>query len=485
MRHEARAEKAMSPLRSPLTAFALALVGTFGCASSSIRSDVGRVRELTRVDRLARVQDADVDPVASADARRLLQAPLDADAAVRAALLNNRELRATLREMGIARGHLIQAGLLPNPIVEAELLPERHTPLELRVEYDLTHALLAPQRASAEEPGLEAARYRAAGAVIELGYRVRVAFYSVQSAEQRLAIAQQVLDGQAALRDTSRALLKAGNVTELDASAREADYERSRIRVAELELDVVTERERLQRLLGAHGADTAWKVSGELSSAPKEATIPRDFETRALRASLDLAETRQRLEGLARRAGVSRTSGWLPDVSIDVHALVGETEEPSGPAERDVRFGGGISVGVPLFDRHQGTTLALESEFDALMERFYGMAVDLRSAAREARSRVVSAHARARQYQDIIVPAEQRVTEQTLLQYNAMQLGIFELVAARRAELDGRLSEIETRREYWSAVAELDALAAGKRVTAAPRASSGSSSGGGERTGDH
>jgi cobalt-zinc-cadmium efflux system outer membrane protein len=474
----------MSSLRFPLTALALALTGTVGCASSSIRSDVSRVRELSRVDRLARVQDADVDPVASADARRLLKAPLDADTAVRVAVLNNRELRATLREMGIARGHLIQAGLLPNPTVEAELLPERHTPLELRVEYDLTHALLAPKRASAEEPDLEAARYRAAGAVIELGYRVRVAYYALQSAEQRLGIAQQVLDGQAALRDTSRALLKAGNVTELDASAQEADYERSRIRVAELELDVVTERERLQRLLGTHGRDTEWKLQGELPPAPKELTIPGNFETRALRVSLDLAETRQRLEGLARRAGFSRTSGWLPDVSVDVHALIGETEEPAESGERDVRFGAGISVGVPLFDRHQGTTLALESEFDALMERFYGLAVDLRSAAREARNRVTSAHARARQYQDIIVPAERRVTEQTLLQYNAMQIGIFDLVAARRAELDGRLSEIETRREYWSAVAELDALSAGKRVTAAPRAMNGSS-GGAEQRGGH
>jgi outer membrane protein TolC len=415
----------------------------------------------------------------------LLRKPLDADGAVRVALLNNRELRATLREMGIARGRLIQAGLLPNPVVEVELLPERDTQLELRVEYDLTRAVLAPSRAHAEEPALEAARYRAAGAVIELGYRVRVAFYSLQSAEQRLAIGQQVLDGHAAARDTARALLEAGNVPELEAASEEADYERARIRVAELELDVATERERVERLLGTHGAETAWQVSGELPPAPKESAIPGDLETRVLRSSLDLAETRHRLVGLARRAGVSKSSGWLPDIAVDVHALGGDPEAPSGSTERDVRFGAGISVGVPLFDRHQGETLALEAEFDALMERFYGTASDLRSAAREARSRVASAPARARKYLDVIVPAERGVTQQTLLQYTAMQLGIFELLAARRAELEGRLAEVDTRREYWSAVAELDTLTAGKQVTAAARATGSRSAGRAEPAGGH
>jgi outer membrane protein TolC len=474
----------MRPQAPALSALVVALSGVFGCASSSIAGDVGRVKDLTRVERLARVEDADVEPTTAAETRRLLEKPLDADGAVRVALLDNRELRAALREMGIARGRLIQAGLLPNPVVEAELLPERNTRLELRVEYDLTHALLAPSRAHAEEPELEAARFRAASAVIELGYRVRVAFYSLQSAEQRLAISQQVLDAQAAARDTARALFDAGNVSELASATEEADYERARIRVAELELEVARDREAVERLLGTHGASTAWKVAGALPPAPERAEIPQELERRALRASLELAETRQRLEGLARRAGVTSTIGWLPEISVDVHALSGDPEAPPGSSERDVRFGAGVSVGVPLFDRRQGDVLSLESEFDALLERFYGMAVEIRSAAREARSRVVSAHARARQYADVIVPAEKRVTEQTLLQYNAMQLGIFELLAARRAELDGRLAQVDTLREYWSAVAELHALSAGKRVDPAARAA-GPSAPGARAAGGH
>jgi len=134
---------------------------------------------------------------------------------------------------------------------------------------------------------------------------------------------------------------------------------------------------------------------------------------------------------------------------------------------REWRFGGGVNVTLPVFDRNQGSTAALEAAFDAALERHLGLATDLRSAARQARARVVSTHARARKYQDVIVPAQRRVSEQTLLQYNAMQLGIFQVLAARRDALQVELAELETLRSYWTAVAALDALLAGVHVDGA------------------
>lgn len=437
-----------------------------GCASSSIERDLNHVGKLSHTEEIPRVVDEDVDPAPAENAQRLLEEPLDADHAVRVALLNNRELRAVLREMGISRGKLVQAGLLPNPVVEAELLPERNTTLELRVEYDITSAVLAPMRARAAKPDVLASRFRAAAAVVDLGYRVRAAFYRYQGADQKVAIAEQVLDGYAASREAAQAMLLAGNIAELDVASQEVAYERARVLVAELTLELVEEKESLQRLLGVHGDDTQWNLRGQLAQAPEIAEIPHDVETRALRASLDLQETRSRLDGLGKRAGFTRKAGSIPDVAVDLHGLWGDPETPaSGQTEPEWRFGAGVSVGVPLFDRAQGTALSLEAEFDALMERYYGMAVDLRSSAREAQSRVRSAHARAIQYQEVIVPAQSRVTEQTMLQYNAMQLGIFHVIEARREELDVKLAHVETLREYWTAKAELEALLAGRSVS--------------------
>jgi outer membrane protein TolC len=113
------------------------------------------------------------------------------------------------------------------------------------------------------------------------------------------------------------------------------------------------------------------------------------------------------------------------------------------------------------------------------------LAVEIRSAAREVHSRVTSAYARARQYQNVILPAQRRVTAQTLLQYNAMQLGIFQLLEARQAELDAELDSTDTLREYWTAVAELGALLAGQHQLPGPADAARSSTPRATATGEH
>lgn len=435
-----------------------------GCATTFAGPDIERVRALTRVDALPRLGSADSDQAVSQEVRTLVERPMDVDAAVRIALLNNRELRATVHEMGIARGRYVQATLLPNPVVETERPIEPEIRYEAGVEYDLTHALLTPLRARAARTEVDAARYRTARAVIDVGFAARSAFHSAQAAAQRLAVARRTLDALAAGRDAARALLEAGNVPALTVASQEAAYERARALVSQLELEVAATREALNRTLGLHGTQTSWQLAGVLSPVPDQHVIATDLESKVLAASSELAETRSRLDGVARRTGVARAEGWIPDVAVVVRA--GEVKHDAG-AHAERRWAGGLQLSVPLFNRNQGTTHALGAEFDGLLERYQGAAIDARSASREARNRLVSAHARARQYETVILPAQRKVTQQTLLQFNAMQVGVFQLLVARRDELEVELAYIDTLREYWISAAALDALVAGGRPSLA------------------
>ena len=472
------------PLLRPLLLAASLLLP--GCLSPSIATDLAEIRARTHVPVLADVADLTVRSGGDDDVRDLLSRPLAADAAVRVALLNNRALRAQLRELGVARGRLIQARQVANPTFEAESLPERNTALEMRVEYDLTSLVLAPLRARAAAADLAAERVEVAGAVVQLGYDVRVAFHAMQSAEQRLAIAQRALDAFAAGRDAAAALLEAGSVSALDASSQIAAYEKARITVAQLELAVADRREVLQRLLGLHGEDTEWTIRAELP--PVLDALPQTDrpEGRAVQASHDLAAMKHRLEAIARRTRLSRTEGWLPDIEVDMHTLYGNPEAgpgltPAGPW----RFGGGVSLRVPLFDHNRGATRAHEAEFDALMERYHGLAIEVRSTARELHNRVVSAHSRAKQFQRVILPAQRRVVEETQLQYNAMQLGVFQLLQARRDQLDVELAYVDTLREYWTSAAALETLSAGHRVDVSDDTGATTMSAGSEPAGGH
>lgn len=448
--------------RSSYAALALSITGA--CAPT-LSAQVSSVRALAHVQQVAALREGHVEAGTSNDVRALIEQPLDANAAVRIALLNNRELRAQLRELGIVSGQLLTAGLIANPTFEVELLPERDSKYELRVEYDVTSLIMAPLLRSVATYDLEAARLDAAGAVVQLGYDVRLRFYALQGAEQRLRFAQQSLDALAAARDAALALREAGNIALLAASSEIAAYERARVSVAKMELEVAERREEVQRTLGLHGEQTGWRIKDPLASVPEQLTVADDIERRALEQNLDLRAAHKRLEGLAKQSGVVRTQAWLPEVAADVHAL--RTKNEDAGRDDEWRWGGGVSVQVPLFDRGQGRLRGVEARFDAAMERYQGLAVSLRSAARDARNRLVSSHARARQYQVVILPAQRAVMEQTLLQYNAMQVGVFQLVQARRELLDVELDYVGTLGEYWSAIAEIEALSQGRMVRAA------------------
>jgi len=431
-----------------------------GCAPS-LQSHLTNVRSLSHVERLPSLHEGDIEATTAANARALLDRPVDADAAVRIALVNNRKLRAQLRELGVPASDLVTAGLIANPTVEFELLPERDSRYELRAEYDLTSLIMAPLRRGAARDSLEAARLRAAGEVIQLGYETRTRFFALQAAAQRQQLAQQALDALAASRDAAQALLDAGNISPLDAASQVAAYERTRASAATLELEAAEKREELQRTLGLHGDEAGWQLANVLPSAPQTLDALDDIEQRALLANLELRAAQKTLDGLAKQSGIVRTEAWLPEVAADVHALRVRGEDG---ARDSWRWGAGVSLQVPLFDRGQGRLRGVEAQFDAALERYQGFAIDLRSAARDARNRLVSTQARAHQYETVIVPAQRTVLEQTLLQYNAMQIGIFQLLQARRELLDVELSRVDTLRDYWSAAAELQALTQGRLV---------------------
>ncbi len=451
-----------------------------GCATTSTASDLSAIRAATASSRLPSVDRREVEETNAREVRALLGEPLTPELAARIAILNNRGLRASLREVGIARGQYVQAGLLPNPGFEFDLrepgASNEPMQLDLAAEWNLTRAVLAPMRARAARADLEAARLCAASSVVEVGYHARAAFIAYQASAARLAAAMQALDAFAASRDAARALHEAGNINALDLATQEATYESARVLVAELELEAMSAREAVQRVLGLFGGDTDWRAAPALDELPEDLDIDENLERDALEASFALAETRSRLEGIARRTGIARTAGWLPDITVDAHS------------ERDQsnwEIGGGAHVSVPIFDRQQGTLAAREAEFDALLERYLGMAVDVRSSARELAARLRSAHARAKHFRDAILPARRRVLEQALLQYNAMQIDVFRLLSAQRDVLDSELHRLDALREFWVARAAFDALRTGHVITAASAPSSVSVGSESEDSGGH
>ncbi|AKF03239.1 TolC family protein [Sandaracinus amylolyticus] len=441
-------------------ALALLLALSGGCASHAIREDVDATREIVRAR--ADLELVDRDPERWQDdepaVRELLAQPLTMESAVRIALLNNRDLRAELYELGIARAQLVGAGLLPNPILEAEArIPEDQAEpvqYDIGLAIDLTALVLAPLRAHAASARVEAARFRTAGAVLDLAYRVRLAFVRYQASAQTLELAQTALESFAASLEAARALYAAGNVRELDVAMEEAAYEQARIEVARAELEMLDDRERMNALLGLYGHDVTWEPAGRLPDPPRDVLdVDEALERRAIESSLELAWTRAELEAVGRELGLARTVGLVPDVEIGVHAEFDEERWEVGPE---------VAIGLPIFSQGQGAVLAREAELESMRERYVGIAIAVRASARAARNRALTAELLARRTRESLLPARTRVFEQTLLLYNAMQLDVFRLLEARRDQIDAARQYIDALREYWQARATLDQVLAGR-----------------------
>ncbi len=447
---------------SALRAFKVCLalnVGLVGCIAHSTASDLRDVRSVVHQRAALRLPERTTpDPEEiDGDVSVLAAAPLTVESAVRIALLNNRTLRAELAELGIARGQLVQASLFPNPEFQAEVrIPEDRTQgvqQDYGVEIDLTQIILRGQRQGVAEAELDAARSRAAGSTLDTAYRVRLAVYDVQAQQQQLELSQTMLVAFTASYDTARALHEAGNLPDLNLSTEQVAYESARINVAEAEADLIDARERLNVLLGFFGRNTTWQLTARLADPPPSLGSLERLESRAIEASIELAQTRATLSAATRRLSLTSTMGALPDINLGVHAQHDGNFWEVGPS---------LTGSLPVFNRQQGNVISRRAELDSMREQYIGTAINIRAAVRAARARAITAQERARMYRETLMPLRERVVQQTVLQYNAMAVGVFQVLQARREQIDAGRAYIATLHEYWRTRAALEQLLAGR-----------------------
>jgi cobalt-zinc-cadmium efflux system outer membrane protein len=130
-------------------------------------------------------------------------------------------------------------------------------------------------------------------------------------------------------------------------------------------------------------------------------------------------------------------------------------------------------VPIPLFDQGQSARATAAGELRAARQRYAGLAVETRAAARAAAQRLRSARDRAIYQRTVILPLRQQILDETQKHYNAMQVGAFQLLQARQAQIDAAAAYIESLREYWLARVEVDQVingAAGGAAASSPAA---------------
>jgi cobalt-zinc-cadmium efflux system outer membrane protein len=392
------------------------------------------------------------DAEAQAYVRSLLKRSLTANTAVQIAWLNNHDLQATYEEIGIAQADVIEAGLLRNPLFSINpRWPGQALEAELVTEF--IDILFLPMRKRAARAQLEAAKLGVGNEILKTAAEVRAAFYEHQGNLQLGDLGVEVEKAAAASAEAALRLHEAGNTRDLDLASEEAMHVQAKLDLAKGQALAVESRERLNRLMGTWAEQTTWTIEPRLADPPKKEIGAAGLESRAIEQRLDLAMLRYEALGQAQTLGFGRFQEIAQQFEVGVrYVREFRGEHSTGPTVR---------IPIPIFNFGQGIKARTEAKVRQLQQRYLGLAVQIRADVRTARDRMLNAREIVDYSSATVLPLRHRVVEESQLQYNAMQISLFDLLRAKQDEVNAARQSVEAQRDYWVARTELEKAVGG------------------------
>jgi len=435
-------------------ALALALAG---CASFSPDGGMGDVRKLAEDRAGAPVRvlaQAGDEATAKAEVAKRLAAPLTADSAVEIALLNQPAFKARLAELGVAEADLVQAGRLRNPVFAYSNKRNADVQaIERTLLVNVASLVLMPLALDIESRRYEQAKVAAAIGVLDAAAEARQAFYRAVAAQEMLIYYEQVQLAAEASSELARRMQQVGNWSRLSRMREQAFYADATAQLARAQQSALAEREKLARLLGVADA-RAFTLPARLPDPPAAPLAIANAEQVAMDRRLDVQMARLDSEGVAKALGLTKTTRFVNLLEVGY-----TNESESGEARKD---GYEIELELPLFDWGDARVARAQARYRQALARTAGVAVDARSEVREAYAAYRTAYDLARHYRDEIVPLRKRIAEETLLRYNGMLIGVFELLADAREQIGSVNAAIAATRDYWLAESMLQLALTGK-----------------------
>ena len=449
--------------------FAAAAVLLAGCASTSPAPAFKDVSQATRERGTHPIrwnQNTVEDAEAAKAVDELLAKELSVDAAVQVAFLSNPRIRTTFEELSISQAELVQAGLLKNPVFsigrtawEGEHLSPN---LFATVEQDFLDLVTMPMRKRVAATELEATKLEVGDAVLRLAAEVRSAYFMAQAAEQIAAMRRLINESAQASSELARRQYDAGNTNDLTLNSELGLASQTRLDFKRSEGEAAVAREHLNKLMGLWGRRTGWKMAARLPELPSAEVSLERLEATAIEKRLDVGAARRELQALDYATSLVKITRWTGVVNVSVEA--GRLRD-----SRRISFGPSVALEIPLFDQRQAAIARLEAFKRQAENHLQALAVEARSDVRASRVRVATARSIVEEYGKGLVPLRENIVRFSQQHYDAMLLGVFQLIQAKQSEFDAYREYIESLRDYWIARSDLE-RAVGTRLTEAASA---------------
>jgi outer membrane protein TolC len=396
-------------------------------------------------------------------ANDLLKNPLSQTDAVHIAMLNSPALQALLAQSWADAALAAQSGRIANPLLSLERV-RLGSELELGrlLSFGLLDVLTLPQRSAMAEQKIASQQLQLSSAVVEHLSSVRSAWVNAVAAKQALSYAAMVNDSAAASAELAKRMLAVGNMNKIQRARQQAFYANAAAQWASASQNATATREVLVRALGLSTAQAiALTLPERLPDLPK---TPLTSETIAIDFSnnrLDLRMAQQEYNVAAKAQGLNALTSFT-DVEL---GLRHDSVRDLATGNRDVRRGGELAIRLPLFDWGNAQRDAMNAQTLAAANRLEAVQRAAGSHLREAYSAYRGSYDIAKHYRDEVVPLRQLIADESVLRYNGMIAGIFELLTDAREQLLAVTAAINAQQQFWLAEANLQSTVLGKPVS--------------------
>lgn len=406
----------------------------------------------------------------------LLAQPLGMNKAVQLSLANSPAMQALLAQSWADMAQAEQSGKLANPVFSFERM-RLGDELEIGrlLSFGLLELLTLPRRQAIAQGQIAQAQIQLSATVVDQVTQVRQAWVRAVATQQSLQYAQQVNAAAQAGAELARRMQQAGNFNKLQRAREQSFYAEAVAQLASAQHAATAAREELVRQLGLTDAQAAQlQLPDRLPDLPKTPHQASVVTAGAKEQRLDVQLARHQLDLAGKSQGLNLLTSVL-DVELGIRR---DTVFDNAEGTRSTRKGYELDLRLPLFDWGTSQRAAMNAQSLAAANRYENTVRAASSQLRESYSAYRTAYDVARHYRDEIVPLRKTMGEETMLRYNGMLIGVFELLADTREQITSVSAAINAYQQFWLADAALAASMAGKPTSAGAMSVSSASSAG-------
>jgi outer membrane protein TolC len=452
-------------MKASLPVSLLAATVLTGCASVAIDQNFAEVERFAREQAGSEVRwlrsDAERDAMRT-EVDRLLAQPLAIDDAVRIALGYSPAFQALLAEAAATSADATGSARIGNPVFTFERLVRsgaegRELDIGRSLGISLFDLLFLPVRLELAEFRQQQSRLQSSIALLNTLTDVRQAWVDAVAASQVARYRSDVANAAGTAAELARRMQSTGNFSRLQRAREQALAAEETANLIRARQNATAAREALIQRLGLTPSQAqALRLPDQLPTLPEAPMNEKTAGAALLENRLDVRIARTDLERTAKSLGLTRVTS----VVNGLHVAGVRNSETGASTQRGFE----IELPLPLFDFGDAARAGSEARYLSAFNRTLGVATNASSQVRVAYDSYRSAWDLAHHYRNEVVPLHQNITEESVLQYNGMLIGVFELLVAARSQSASAVRAIEAERDFWRTEAALKASLLGQPI---------------------